>query len=265
MKKQLSIMIALAVLAIGIITSCKKDPDPNNNGQNNDTIPTLTDRIVFGDTTGMIVTTYNTIMQYDDWHPFVLDLNGGGIDDIKIETVYDGPLAIGEYQTLTLYCLNDHTELLGDSIVKESYSHRDTIKTTSGEWTTIIYNYTFSTCNQIEENDPVNTSTVFEVSANDFNDVFSIDDHFQTAEINLFRQNFESTLMNPNEEEQIAVGSHKKYIYDCWNFPTDEEKYIGFRINLNGTLRYGWLKIKLHPTWGGKVVNTELIEIAIQK
>ena len=71
--------------------------------------------------------------------------------------------------------------------------------------------------------------------------------------------------MNPNEEEQIAVGSHKKYIYDCWNFPTDEEKYIGFRINLNGTLRYGWLKIKLHPTWGGKVVNTELIEIAIQK
>ena len=80
MKKQLSIMMALAVLAIGIISSCKKDPIPNNNEQNNeqpsdtipmgndtipngsDTIPVVTDGIRFGDTTGMIVTTYNTIM-----------------------------------------------------------------------------------------------------------------------------------------------------------------------------------------------------------
>lgn len=259
MKKQLSFMMALAVLTIGIITSCKKDPDPNDNEPSLDTIH-------FGDTTGMIITTYNTIMEFDDiWHPFVLDLNGGGVDDIKIETYYDGPLAIGEFQTLTLYCLNNHTELLGDSIVIESYSHRDTTTTVSGEWTTIINSYTFSTCNQIEENDPVYTSTVFEVAANDFNDTFNEDNHFQSSEVKLFRQNVEYTLMNPNEEEQIAIGSHNKYIYNCWNFPTDAEKYIGFRVTQHGNSRYGWLKLKLHPTWGGNVVNTELIETAIQK
>ncbi|MBQ5454298.1 MAG: hypothetical protein IIT63_00595, partial [Prevotella sp.] len=115
MKKQLSIMIALAVLAIGIITSCKKDPIPNNNEQNNeqpsdtipsgndtipngndtipigndtipigndtipngnDTIPVVIDGIRFGDTTGMIVTTYNTIMEFDEGrNPIILDLN----------------------------------------------------------------------------------------------------------------------------------------------------------------------------------------------
>ena len=52
MKKQLSIMMALVVLAIGIITSCKKDPIPNNNEQNNeqpsDTIPSGNDTIPIG-------------------------------------------------------------------------------------------------------------------------------------------------------------------------------------------------------------------------
>ena len=91
MKKQLSIMIALVVLAIGIITSCKKDPIPNNNEQNNeqpsdtipsgndsipngnDTIPVVIDGIRFGDTTGMIVNPYNTVMEYDEsWIPILL-------------------------------------------------------------------------------------------------------------------------------------------------------------------------------------------------
>ena len=282
MKKQLSIMMALAVLAIGIVTSCKKDPIPNNNEQNNeqpsdtipsgndsipngnDTIPIVIDGIRFGDTTGMIVTTYNTIMEFDEGrNPIILDLNDGGIDDIKIETYYDGPLAIGEFQTLTLHCLNDHTELLGDSIVKESYSHRETTYDTIDDYIVITHAYTFSTCETIEENDPVNTSKVFEVFDNDYDNTFGAEDHFQTGNAVLFRENVKYSLAYPGDE--IVDVDYYNNIYDCWNFPTDEEKYIGFRITKNGNSRYGWLKIKLHPTWGGKVVNTELIETAIQK
>jgi hypothetical protein len=306
MKKQLSIMMALAVLAIGIITSCKKDPIPNNNEQNNeqpsdtipsgndtipngndtipigndtipigndtipngnDTIPVVIDGIRFGDTTGMKVTTYNTIMEFDDaWNPILLDLNNDGTNDIRIETYYDGPLAIGQFQELTLHCLSS-IKIHGESIEKESYSHRDTTITNYNGWTQIISNYTYSTCGQIDENDPVSTSNVFEITANDFNDHLNFEDNFQFINSTfLFRENVEYTLMNdPNEEEQIVTGSHTKHIYSCWNFPTDEEKYIGFRITKNGNSRYGWLKIKLHPTWGGKVVDTELIETAIQK
>ena len=306
MKKQLSIMMALAVLAIGIITSCKKDPIPNNNEQNNeqpsdtipsgndtipngndtipigndtipigndtipngnDTIPVVIDGIRFGDTTGMKVTTYNTIMEFDEaWNPIVLDLNNDGTNDIRIETYYDGPLAIGQFQELTLHCLSS-IKIHGESIEKESYSHRDTTITNYNGWTQIISNYTYSTCGQIDENDPVSTSNVFEITANDFNDPLSFEDNFQFINSTfLFREDVEYTLMNdPNEEEQIITGSHNKHIYSCWNFPTDEEKYIGFRITKNGNSRYGWLKIKLHPTWGGKVVDTELIETAIQK
>ena len=71
-------------------------------------------------------------------------------------------------------------------------------------------------------------------------------------------------MHDSNEEEHIVTGSHNKYIYDCWNFPIDEEKYIGFKVYSGGEYRLGWIKIKLH-IWSNRVVDTELIETAIQK
>ena len=257
MKKHIPFLIALLMIAM----ACQKDPDPNNNGQD----PSTTDGIVFGQTDGMIVTIYDTIMEYDDnSKPFVLDLNGDGTDDIKIETVYDGPLTIGNYQTLSLYCLNGSIEVLGDSIVKETYSHRDTTITTNNGWTTTLYGYTFSTCDKVDETDYVGNTKVFELKASDVNDLLSPDDHFQFAEVKLFEENKEYSWYDPDEATQTVIGNQNKYIYDCWNFPTDEEKYIGFKLITDGETRLGWLKIKLCPTWGGRVVDTQLIETAIQ-
>ena len=250
MKKHIPFLIALLMIAM----ACQKDPDPNNNGQD----PSTTD--------GMIVTIYDTIMEYDDnSKPFILDLNGDGTDDIKIETVYDGPLTIGNYQTLSLYCLNGSIEVLGDSIVKETYSHRDTTITTNNGWTTTTYGYTFSTCDKVDETDYVGNTKVFELQASDAKDPLSLNDHFQFAEVKIFRENFSYSLYDPDEATQTVMGNHNKYIYDCWNFPIDEEKYIGFKLITNGETRLGWLKIKLHPTWGNSVVDTELIETAIQR
>ncbi len=226
----------------------------------------MIDGIRFGDTTGMKVTTYNTIMEFDDaWNPILLDLDGNGTNDIRIETYYDGPLAIGEFQELTLHCMD--ARIHGQTVEKESYSHRDTTITNYNGWTQIVYNYTYSTCGQIDENDPTSTSDVFEITAFDFNEHLNMDDNFQLQNSTfLFREDVKYTLMDePNEEEQIVTGSHVHHIYDCWNFPTDEEKYIGFKLIQNGKSRLGWLKIKLHPTWGNSVVDTELIETAIQR
>ena len=316
MKNHVFVFSALMLLAITFISSCKKDPDPIHNGQNNeqpsdtilnvndtipigndtipigndtipdvndtipigndtipdgnDTIPVVTEGVRFGDTTGMIVTTYNSIMEHDEqWNPIVIDLDDDGTNDIRIETYYDGPLAIGQFQELTLHCLNSsHSSIRihGENAEKESYSHRDTTITNYNDWTQIIYNYTYSTCGKIEENDPVSTSTVFEITAHDFNDHLGLDDHFASFQkIYLFKQNVEYTLMyDPNEENHIVTGSHNKYNYSCWYFPTGEEKYIGFKLITNGEARLGWLKIKLCPTWGNRVVDTQLIETAIQ-
>ena len=139
MKKHILLFSTLALLAVAIVSSCKKDPDPNNNSENNDGIH-------FGDTTGMIVTTFNSIMEFGEhWRPIVIDLDGDGTNDIRIETYYDGPLAIGQFQELTLHCLNSpHSSIRihGENAEKESYSHRDTTITNYNDWTQIIYNYT---------------------------------------------------------------------------------------------------------------------------
>ena len=263
MKRQIILISTLTFMAIAIVSSCKKDPIPNNNEPSSDTIH-------FGDTTGMIITTYDTIMEFDDWHPFILDLNNDGINDIKIETVFDGPMMI-DHQTLTLYCLNNYTKLLGEAIEKESYAYLDTIYNVVPNWddTTMVVmatcNHTYSTCGKTTENDQVYTSQVFEVSANDFNDTFSKDDNFQSENIKLFRQDIDYGTMLDYETADTIFLSHQNYIYHCWNFPTDVEKYIGFKFKRNDKSYLGWLKIKLQSTWEGKVVNTELIETAIQK
>lgn len=277
MKKTLLFVLALA--AICIMPSCKKDPAPNNNGQGeqptdtipmgNDTIPDVpvaTGKFFFGDATNMIVTTYDTIMEFDDNNrPFILDLNNDGFDDIKIVTNYDGPMDIGEHQTLTLYCLHQYIEILADTVVKESYSHRETITSENDGWIITTHKYILSTCDKIAEDDPVNNTKVFEVFANDADDAFGIDDHFQSGNAVLFRESYAYSLSDPNVDNQTVTTNYTQFIYTCWNFPTNEEKYIGFRINLHGNPRYGWLKIKLVPTWSNKVVNTKIIETAIQK
>jgi len=257
MKKQIPILIALTLITIGIISSCKKDPDPNDNSTN---------RIVFGDTTGMIVTTYNTIMEFDEhWIPIVLDLDGDGTDDIKIETYYDGPLAIGEFQTLTLYCLNRQTEILADSVLKESYSHSETTIDTTNDYIITTRDYFYSTCEKTTEGDLVHTSKVFEVFANDYNDPYNVDNPFLSGNVALFKEDVSYSLADPDEVNHTVSVSSKKYIYSCWNFPTDEEKYIGFKFTKNGVSRLGWLKLKLHSIGKRSVVNTELFETAIQK
>ena len=277
MKKTL--LFALALAAICIMPSCKKDPAPNNNGQGeqptdtipmgNDTIPDVpvaTDKFFFGDATNMIVTTYDTIMEFDDNNrPFILDLNNDGFDDIKIVTNYDGPMDIGEHQTLTLYCLHQYIEILADTVVKESYSHRETSTSENNGWVITTRKYVLSTCEKIAEDDPLNNTKVFEVFANDADDAFGIDDHFQSGNAVLFRESYAYSLSDPNVNNQTVTTNYTQFIYTCWNFPTNEEKYIGFRINLHGNTRYGWLKIKLVPTWNNKVVNTKIIETAIQK
>lgn len=260
MKKHILLFSTLALLAVAIVSSCKKDPDPNNNSQNNDGIH-------FGDTTGMIVTPHNAIMEFDDNNkPFIIDLNGNGSNDIRIETCYDGPMSIGEYQTLTLHCLNNRTELLGDSIVKESYSYRESVISQYDDLTILRQIYRFSTCEMTDENDQVNHTKVFELAANDFDDSFNEDDHFLSTKVKLFDENKHYVVENyysPNGDTLII--DDYSFNYRCWNFPTDEEKYIGFKLTQNGISRLGWLKIKLHPTWGNSVVDTELIETAIQR
>lgn len=242
--------LLLAILLLGTV-SCHKEPAKV---------------IAFGATKGMAISAYDSIMEYDDsHHPFLLDLNENGINDIKIETYYDGPLEIGEYQTLTLYCLNQQTEILADSVVKEAYTHNETsIDTVNGYIRTSQYSV-YSTCEKTAEDDFITTTKLFEAFANDNNDLLDIDSHFSSGKTILFKENYDYSWGDSDEINQTIYTSHQKAIYDCWDFPTDVEKYIGFKITKDDESRLGWLKIKLIQSWDNGPVHVKLIETAIQE
>ena len=249
MKKTSFLLFVLFL--VGILTSCHKEPEKS---------------IAFGNTKGMTVTVYDSIMEYDDdFHPFILDLNNNGIGDIKIQTNYDGPLAIGEFQTLTIYCLNENVELQGEMVEKESYIHRDSIVSIENGWTTITYDYCYSNCEPFDENDQVDTSVRFELYANNYGDPINVDDYFQSTELTLFRESYEYQLHDQDYETQIDVVNHSKYIFNCWNFPSNADKYIGFKITKDGQTRLGWLKLRLIGYPDDDVVNVQLLETAIQE
>ena len=60
----------------------------------------------------------------------------------------------------------------------------------------------------------------------------------------------------------IMLSENSNYLYDCENFPSNIDKYIGFRITKDGTSRLGWLKLNLI---GDETVKVHLIETAIQE
>ena len=105
MKK--SLVFALALLAICIIPSCKKDPAQT--------------KVVFGNGEGMSVTSYEgvpLVEQYghNSWGYFV-DLNNDGQNDVQFHSTSE----IAEGGILTeLYC-HENTTLLGD-IIDQKFS-----------------------------------------------------------------------------------------------------------------------------------------------
>jgi hypothetical protein len=226
----------LTLFLVGILTSCHKEPAKT---------------IVFGDTKGMNVTAINTVVNLGEKKE--LDIDADGTADLEFYSYFDGPLAVGDLQTLYLNCLNPNIGLLGENLERESYLHRDVYYDIyEGDTMHVINLSVFNTCEKTAEDDEVQTYHQFLPFANDNNDSFSIDDAFLSNDVVLFREN------------SNAIG--QSYIYDCDNFPTEIETYIGFKITKGDTPYLGWLKIQLIPVGSFfPTVKVKIIETAIQE
>lgn len=239
-------ILIFAVLLTSFLASCHKEPEKS---------------IAFGNTKGMIVENYDT--RIDLGKTLALDVDADGNDDLKFVSYYDGPLGGTTLQMLHLDCLNENIALLGEITETEYYIHLDTatIHNENG-YTDVVYETVTNYCEKVSEEDEVHTSSGFVPSASNLNDVFSVDDYFQSKEHYLFIENKTSGPV-----DNIQIGSDTAYVWistvirGCSNFPTNVEKYIGFKITKDGTPHLGWLKLNLI---GDRTVNVHLIETAIQ-
>lgn len=247
MKKTL--FFALALAAICIIPSCKKDPAQN--------------KVVFGNSKGLSVTSYENsplVEQYghDSWGYFI-DLNNDGQNDVQFHSQTIGSPGVGRYIVTELIC-HENIALLGDIINQQRFLHIDTVGCSTDDsihWD-IYINHTI-TCNQIAETDSVlSTNEKFYLYANHAGDSFETGNTFMSTNVTLKNRPY----YYPAGDETFGnIIYHHMYDTkdDCDAFPMEEEKYIGFKITENDKSRLGWMKVILHHD------HVELLETAIQK
>jgi hypothetical protein len=266
MKK--TIPFLLVVLLTGLIISCHKESQPNNEQ--------TFDSITFGNYEGMDVFTYDSI----DWE---LDefLEGigyyGGITvggkTISLKTMvlsnpYNGnPLDCYE---ISIGAEDDFT-FHNKRINYNEYEHVDStiIQTDS---VTLIYVDGITSCYQISESDQHIGSTVMGVLAkHDKNDVLTKKD-FTTP--STWSNYFYKPLFISNAECQIQIAYesinaivYESYINaasECLNFPLDEPFFLGFKCTDELGERLGWIKLIIEPNADGYYIPKPL-EASIQK
>ncbi|MBQ3355232.1 MAG: hypothetical protein IJL04_02585 [Bacteroidales bacterium] len=242
MKK--STFLFVVILLVGFGASCRKEQDRT---------------IALGETTGMMVTVYDSTY-IGLGETMKLDIDGDGEDDLKIRSYYDGP-HMESTQILTLHCLNDEIALRCEMKKKESYQHFDTIVEEYAGILGVLYLSVYNSCEPMGENDVIQNVNALMPSASDAGDLVSVDDFFQSKVITLFREDIQEARLD-HVSNDTSYFYRSVYLYQCDNFPTNAEKYIGIKLTKDGMTRLGWLKINLI---GASVVYPQLIEIAIQK
>ena len=247
MKKTLFFVLALT--AICIIPSCKKDPAQT--------------KVVFGNGEGMSVTTYENsplVEQYghDSWGYFI-DLNNDGQNDVQFHSQIIGSPGVGRYIVTELIC-HENIALLGDIINQQRFLHIDTVGCSIDDSIMYIYiNHTI-TCNQINETDSiVSTNEKFSLYADNAGQSFDSGNSFMSTNVTLKNRPYYFPIGDETTIENIVYQHMQDEKDDCDAFPMDDEKYIGFKITKNDRNRLGWMKVILHHDY------VELLETAIQK
>ena len=262
MKRLISLtIIALAVVCI--VFSCKKEKQST-------TDPIDTSKITFGNTEGMDVVTFDTLLLTDAPH-------NGNIYTIGLlpyidSTTYSYPvtrhlISIEAIGGATMRCF-DNIELLGEFFDEETYYLYDTAYIQHDNYVEALLLLTYTKCGPYDEYDSMFVEEKFRLFTNDESAQMNIDDNFLQVspydEINIFKNDYEFSASGSVINDTV-YSPNWNYVYHCINIPTGKPQYIGFKLTKNGRVRLGWVKVEVVPTAIPYEYNFKIIETAIQK
>ena len=265
----------MALAAISLLPSCKKDP--------------VTNTITFGDTRGMDVVEYDsTFFRYYTHHgdldptieinylgcDTILNLNNDGYEDILIssrqgrfwpfqDVLNDEYFSIRS--TSNSVILGNSCRFYCDQVVCDVYRHSDTTILHKNDTTIIVVEH-FNNYKPISESDPfLHTYKTNIIHLCNAGDQLSKDVFFEGHPRPVYKYPFD--VYGEEYHSNDTIYYKATYVIDdpSFNFPLDEEKYVGFVIREeDGTHRLGWLKILLVSQPDG-THRMRLLETAIQK
>ena len=204
MKKTLLFVLALA--AVCVMPSCNKERTG----------------ITFGDYTGMIVTSYDTVSIHntpafpDKWL-YLVDLNGDGKNNIRLYTDLSMTPA-----TSAIHCIDDDlTQIVCKEVEKIWYLHADTTYRQDGDTTHVFITRTY-TCHKIDETDKVERrETVSIPQAYNAGDLFVLNKNSFPEFVVLHEQTMDmedSNTYGENTTYQTHYHTIAKFDYDRFPF-----------------------------------------------
>lgn len=245
MKK--TIPFLSTILLMGLLFSCHKEPEKT---------------IVFGDTKGMNVISYDSFYDYNQANTVQFDIDNNGVTDFQLENYYtDAWSWRTAYQEITLTSIGSQVLFNTELTNKTTYHHHTTTYVQGANKTEVLDFSAHSTCNKITEDDEVDMDDEYIVQPHYGNESLNVDGSFEKIDARLFSEDFTTPREVSYETDDTIYYHQEEYISHCDNFPTDVPFYIGFRFNN----LLGWIKLKFHSVNDGNNVNFEVIETAIQK
>lgn len=244
--------IVYLCLCIILLNACHKDE-----ALLTDDAPNLNSSILFGETKGMIVTSYE--------QPLLgkteFDLNADGWDDLKLlNTSWHSP-GLGVHFPKAIIPMHSKVLIMGDYLNDTIFSHRTQTITQSLDVIEIRNRQTL-TCKRT-----IPTDSVYYIAQNNFrvrncNALAKLDltHSFSNDSLPMEADSYFSsqTTYSPNQDT-VYTWENMRYT-DCRAMPQNTPFYVGFVWEDNLRKRLGWLKLKY--TAPNKF---ELIESAIQR
>ena len=250
------LFLAMALTAIGLMSGCQKDPNANTQSQ-----------ITFGNTSGMrFLTADSTIINHKT--TYSLDLDHDGNADLMLTNEELGSPGMGYSNVATLKCLTSKVSLLGEIIEPIMYQHNEI---TIRHYYDPNYPQFDSICEIvnrfIQRYEPVTDSDLvitkpekFAVFNNQSGDPFTIDDYYEKTDAIIKGGGCIYDNIPEYGTDTIYIYVHE-ILEDCDHLQTENETYIGFKLDKGGKTKLGWIKVMAKNLSG----NVILLESAIQR
>lgn len=218
--------------------------------------------ITMGDEAGMRVVDYDTTLNggYNDPVSLDFDLDGNGIDDIRLISREFGSLGAGTQMVAEIECLHPDAGLSGETALDTIFVHRVDTSCSGHRGAYKCTYYTYYLCHRVRAADFIDEVKADNFHLTYYDDGESIDaeDYFESSHSILYHENGILGLSQEVETRGDTVFYTHEMLKEYCQEEMQQNKicYVGVRIKDTG--RLGWVKLELVDGFKIRLLQTAI-------
>lgn len=218
--------------------------------------------IIVGNTEDVKIQYHEVTITGDYYDPeyYDADLDNDGTKDIRFESEIWGSPAVGQLGKSKILSLHDDIQIYGYYANDTSFVRRSIDTVNRSDNSVGIYNCLEHSCYRVSNDDSVSSvNPSFKLVPLEIGDNININDTYKSDTIVLNDESyrFPASMYKQISQDTIYV-EYSTFLNNCYTFPCDKVKYIGFRFESSS--RLGWIRVGVFDRY-----KISIIESAIQK